>query len=238
MRTVSLDRSIVQFWEELIYTEAALRAYEETAALAAPVTATLDDFAKIMQVDLDTRRALIQARARAVIADENLDDGLREVHSNTLHLVRQDRSRKEYQTLFPGALTALIRHALAKQIAAALAVIQKLGLSLFEPAFREAQVAVIKPLIDKGEAVLDERKDAELGRVEGRLEIETWKEEANAVRMSVYAQLLTVASGTKRKRSWAEGFFPTTSARSSRDDADADEVGIVPSNDAEADSES
>lgn len=228
MRTVPLDRSIIQFWEELLYTEAALLADEETAALAAVVTATLDDFSKMMQVDLDTRRALIQARARASVADENLDDGLREVHSNTLHLVRQDRSRKEYQTLFPGALTALIRHALVKQIGAANEVIQKLGLSLFEPAFREAQVALIKPMIEKGEAVLDERKDAELGRVEGRLEIDAWKEEVNAVRMSVYAQLLTLAAKNKHKRSWAESFFPKASARSSRDETGVDDVEVEP----------
>jgi hypothetical protein len=230
MRTLAPSRSITTYWEDLVYVEAALLASDETAPLAAAVSAMLETFATVSQRDLDTRRALIQSRARSSVADTNLDDTIREVHANTLHLVRQDRGRKEYTTLFPGALTALIRHALANQIIAAREFIQRLGLSLFEPSFRDAQVAMLEPKIAKGEAVLEERRDAEIDRVEGRIEIETWKEEANAVRMSVYAGLLEIAAKTKRKRSWAETFFPTTSARSTRDDGEAegDEVEIEP----------
>jgi hypothetical protein len=74
-------------------------------------------------------------------------------------------------TLFPGALTELIRHALAKQVVVARETVEKLGSSLFEPAFRAVQVTLLGPVIAKGESVLDERKAAELDRVEGRLEI-------------------------------------------------------------------
>jgi hypothetical protein len=40
------------------------------------------------------------------------------------------------------------------------------------------------------------------------------------VRLSIYAQLLGIASKSRRKRSWAESFFPTTSPRSSRGEDD------------------
>jgi hypothetical protein len=212
------------YWEDLVYVEAALLASDETIPIAAAVTATLEEFAAVSQRDLDTRRALIQTRARSSVADANLDDALREVHANTLHLVRQDRTRKEYTTLFPGALTGLIRHALAKQIIAGREFITRLGLSVFETVFRDTQVGLLEPKIAKGEAVLEERKNAEFDRVEGRIDIETWKEEVNAVRMSVYAELLKLAAKTKRKRSWVESFFPSTSARSTRAEASVGEA--------------
>lgn len=230
MREIPTSRSILSYWEELIYLEAALVANEETAPLASPVTATLDNFEVILQRDLDTRRALVRARAHASIADANLDEALREVHSNTLHLVRQDRGRKEYQTLFPGALTAHIRHALARQVEVTRDTLQTLGLSLFDASFRAAQEALLEPRLEQGEVVLAERKDAQLGRAEGRLDIEGWKEEVNAVRLSVYSELLALAVSTRRKRSWAESFFPKASARSSRgtsDVADTDEQPAV-----------
>ncbi|MFO7563054.1 MAG: hypothetical protein R6X02_10465 [Enhygromyxa sp.] len=231
MRAIPPGRSILHYWAELTYLEAALLAEEETAPFAAPVTTMLEEFDAITKRDLDTRRAIIQAYARSSVADTNLDEALREVQANTLHLVRQDRSRKEYKTLFPAALTGLIRHALARQVVVAHEFVERLGLSLFDAEFRKAQVTLLDPQIARGEAVLVERKEAELGRVEARIEIETWKEEVNAVRMSVYAQLLTIAAKHKRKRAWAETFFPKNSNRGARgadeaeDDNDESEPG-------------
>jgi hypothetical protein len=144
--------------------------------------------------------------------------------TNTLHLVRQDRSRKEYQALFAGTLYEVIRHALAKQITIARGLVETLQLSLFTPEFRDAQAAVLQGPIGKGEAVIEERKQAELARAEGRLAIEAWKDEVNAVRSSVYAELLKLAAKTKRKRAWAESFFPRTSSRSAGEASDELEV--------------
>jgi hypothetical protein len=220
MRALSPSSSIQRYWEDLTYVEAALLANDDTKALAAVVSVSLAEFEQVSKRDLDTRRAVIQSRARSSVADGNLDESLRHVHANTLHLVRQDRSQREYTTAFPGALTGLIRHALAKQIVAARELVERLGLSVYAADFRDAQVALITPMITKGEVVIDERRDAELGRVEGRIELETWKEDANAVRMSVYAQLLGIASKSKRKRSWAESFFPASTSRSKSDDSD------------------
>lgn len=140
--------------------------------------------------------------------------------------VKQDRSRKEYTTLFPKALRALIRHALAKQVVVAHETVQKLGLSLFEPAFKAVQVALLEPVIAKGEAVLEERKHAELDRVEGRIEIETWKQDVNAVRTSVYAELITLATKLGHKRAWADAFFPAATTRSTSDGDVDDEVEV------------
>lgn len=234
MRVLPTNRSIHYFWEELTFTEAALKADEETAELAAPVTAVLDDFAAISKVDLDTRRGIIQAYARSAVADNKLDDAIRDVHANTLHLVRQDRSRKEYQALFSDTIYDVVRHALAKQITIARKMLDTLKLSLFTPEFRDGQHAVLQGRIGKGEAVLDERKQAELTRAEARLTIEGWKDEVNAIRSYVYAELIKIAASNKRKRAWAESFFPRTSSRKTREDEPEVEVEAEPEPEIEA----
>jgi hypothetical protein len=64
-----------------------------------------------------------------------------------------------------------------------------------------------------------------MDRVEGRLDIRTWKEEANAARLTVYGQLLTMAAKNGRGKAWAEGFFPRVSAvAAEEEDAGASEA--------------
>lgn len=215
MRTIPLTHSLLQHWEQLTYLEAALLAHPEAAPLAQPVTETLESFPAIRDLDLQTRRTIVQARAHGSVADAGLDEALREVHSNTLHLTRQDRSAKHYRSLFPNALAAHIRHALARQVEVTRETRAQLQLSLYEQEFRAEQEALLDPALEAGEGALEERKSAEFARVEGRMAVDAWKEEVNAVRLSVYAQLLTLAAKARRKRSWANSFFPTPPRRSS-----------------------
>jgi membrane-bound ClpP family serine protease len=52
------------------------------------------------------------------------------------------------------------------------------------------------------------------------IDVRTWKEEANAVRLSIYAALLSLAAQHGRGKSWAESFFKKKSAANERDDDD------------------
>jgi hypothetical protein len=222
MRTIPTSRSILAFWEDLIFLEAALLADEETQALAAPVTAQITAFMQTLQRDLDTQRVVIQSSARTSVADARIDLGIRGVFSATLHLVGQNRKRPEFTTLFSTHIGAVVRHALKRQVEVARDLLDKLLLDQYPAAFRSAQILALQPLIAGGTQVIEEQRQAELARVGGRIELRTWKEEANAVRLSMYASLLSLAAQTGRGKQWAEVFFkPQSATRSSDDDEDA-----------------
>ena len=220
MRIIPTSHSTIFFWEDLIFLEAALLADDATEALAAPVTATVDQFMPTLHRDLDTRRGLIQSSARSSVGDWRIDFGLRGLHSAALHLVKQDRQAPAFTNLFNTHIGAVVRHALKRQVEIARDLVDKLSLPLYPAEFRTAQVAALEPLITRGGQAIEERRQAELARASGRIDVRTWKEEANAVRLSIYAALLSLAAQNGRGKAWAESFFKKKSAAGGRDDDD------------------
>jgi hypothetical protein len=220
MRVIPESRSTIVYWEELTYTEAALLADEETQPLAAPVTGCINQFMPTLVRDLDTRRATIQSSARNSVADLRIDLGIRGLHADTLHLVQQDRRHPSFTALFNTSIGVVVRHALKRQVEVARDLIDKLSLPHYTPEFRAAQVARLQPLIASGAQVLEEQRQAELARAGGRIDVRTWKQEANAVRLSVYASLLALAAQNRRGKAWAEAFFKPKSDARERDEGD------------------
>lgn len=222
MEKISERRALSVFWAHLVYTEAALQAIETTAPLAGPITDHLEKFEAVMKLDLQSQREVIRAQAHCVIADGNLDGGLRRAQNDALHEVRQDRKDRRYSTLFRENIHRMVRHALPKQVEVATEVVQKLALSIYDDAFRDRNVPLLTRLIEAGRAALDTRRRAAHDRVEARLEIAAWKEEASVLRQSVYGQLIDLAARNRQDRAWAEQFFmPVT--RPSGANADGDE---------------
>jgi len=192
LRTISTSSSVLAFWADLVFLEAALLADEETVSLAVPITGALAQFTDILTVDLNTRRAVLQAAARGSVADTKLDGGLRSLFSGTLHLVEQDRKRVQFSTIFPENIGRMVRHALKRQVEVAVDIASKLALKIYPEAFRDERLGLLQPLIDKGKAVLDEQRAAEIARVDGRLDVQAWKKDVNAVRDSVYGERWSV----------------------------------------------
>jgi hypothetical protein len=224
MRTLPISSSIFVYWQNLVFLEAALLADEETKVLAAIVTPVLDEFSTTLQKDLDTRRAVVQASARAFVADADIDQGIRGLFSDVLSLVGQNRKRPEFTTLFPSHIGDIIRHALRKQIDVAADIADKLALKIYPDNLRATHTKALNTLVKRGKAVLDEVRKAENARVEGRIDLRTWKEEANAARLTIYGQLLAMAAKSGRGKAWAEGFFPRTSGSSD----DAEDIADAP----------
>ncbi len=212
MRTIRSSSSVLVFWQDLVFLEAALLAEEDTKPLAAVVTPVLEEFPAVLKVDLDTRRGVIQASARAFIADASVDSAIRRLFSAVLALVEQDRQRQQFLTLFPTHIGDIVRHALRKQLDVAKDLVAKLGLTLYTADFSAPQTKALNAAIKRGAAALDDVGKAELARAQGRIDIRTWKDEANAARLTVYGQLLALSAKTGRGKAWAEGFFPRVSA--------------------------
>ena len=212
MRTIRISSSVLTFWQDLVFLEAALLAEEQTKPLAGLVTSVLAEFPAILQKDLDTRRALIQASARSFVADAGVDSVIRRLFSGVLALVEQNRQRPEFTTLFSSHIGDVVRHALRRQLEVAKTLADKLGLSLYDKTFSAPHLGALNAAVQHGSAAIEEARQAELGRAQGRIDIRAWKDEANAVRLTVYGQLLGLAAKNGRGKPWAEGFFPRVSS--------------------------
>src|SRR5690349_4236140 len=136
MRSIPFSSSVLKFWQDLVFLEAALLADDTTKHLGAVITPVLDEFPAILQKDLDTRRSVIQASARAFVADTRIDDVIRGLFSSVLALVQQNRKRQEFTTLFSTHIGDVVRHALRKQIDVAKDLSDKLAMKIFPDALR------------------------------------------------------------------------------------------------------
>ncbi|HRI68310.1 MAG TPA: hypothetical protein PK156_28970 [Polyangium sp.] len=207
MRRIDLSRTILFFWGDLVFHEAALLAEPEVQHLAPPVTHVLTQFESILKLDLDSRRDVLKTFARASIADKNLDGGIRDLHAATLFLVKQDRTRDEFKSLFSEHIGQVVRFALKRQVEVAEDLVQKLGMKLYGDEFKTPHTTALQSLIDVGKSALGAARNATLGRTEARLEIRAWKDNANAVRLANHGELLAWAAKKGYKKDWAEAFF-------------------------------
>lgn len=212
MQVIPMGRSPFVFWEELVFVEASLLAVAETAHLAALVTEHLERFEVIWGQELKSRRTQIQARALGRIRDLLLDGGIRALHNAALFLVSQNRSDKSFAVLFPEDLRATIRFALKRQIEVADTIVQRLGLDIFADTLRAPHSDNLKALISQGQQALAQRDQAELTRLQSRLNMTDWKQDANAIRTAIHGRLTELAAQKRYPNDWPEAFFDFTHA--------------------------
>jgi hypothetical protein len=224
MRAIPLDRSLDLFWDDLVYLEAALLVAGETEALAAAIAAHLALYEGLVAHERGARRTALQASARARIADAGIDDRLRALHSSLLYRSRQDHRAPAVTAVFPNGVAEAVRHALPRQVEVTEDIVRTLGLSHYDDALRAEHVPALTAAVQAGRAALEKRRGAELGRAEARLEVQGWKEEANALRLATYSQLLALAARTHRPRGWADAFFLAEAGRGRSDAGSASDA--------------
>lgn len=214
MYMVNVTSSLGVFWEDLVFLEASLLAVPETAGLAVTVTAHLAELEKVGALDKNSMRELVQARARASVVDAALDEGVRDVQSDLLHLVRQDRKDRRYVVVFKTGLRKAIRTtSLSKQIAEVERIRAAMELPVYTDDFRDAQVGALEQHLRRGREALLESKRAEQARVANRIRIDDWKRDANVVRMDVYGWLMVMAAEQGKGKKWVRSFFPALKAK-------------------------
>lgn len=217
MYNVNLTSSLAVYWEDLVFVEASLLAVPEAAGLAGPVTAHLAALEDVEGRDKQSMRELVQARARASVMDAALDDGVRDVQSNLLNLVRQDRKDRRYEAMFKKGLSQAVgTSSLPKQIVEVERIKKALELPFYGDAFREEQTDFLEPLLERGKQALETSEKAAQGRVVNRIQIDDWKAAANAVRMDVYGKLMVIAAEQGKSKRWVRSFFPQQAARKAK----------------------
>lgn len=207
MYRIPETRSLSTFEDDLFFLVAMLTATPETEGLAGPVEEHLGRLTPVFEQRKTVHRAQLLAAAKARIADTNIDDCIRTLYSAALHEARMDCSAPSFSTLFASGLQEAIRHALERQVEVGRRIVEKLGLRLYDDAFRASHAPALTAALDAGKSAVEQRRATALKRAEVRLDEQAWKDEANAVRIGVYSQLLAIAGRARRDRSWAEAFF-------------------------------
>lgn len=224
MRRIDPSRSILVFWADLTYHEAALLADDEAKHLAPPVSKALDDFTVILNLDLDTRRAVLKTTAKSGVVDIHIDGRIRKLHSAALFLVNQVRKQPEFKSLFSETINKVVRYALKRQVEVAEKLIETLGMKMYSDEFRMAHLPDLQTLVAAGKTVLGEVRAAEMSRTEARLDIRAWKDDANALRLANYGELVANGAKTGRTRDWADAFFLNTKSAAAVGDDDSTEA--------------
>ena len=221
MKQIRSDHTLLSYWELLVFLEAMLLAHAETKALAVPVTALLGRVEALMQRDLGVRRSRIQTRAIAVVAGGDIEDEVTNVRSEILYFTKQDRKSSAYTTLFKEAVSKMLKRALSGQLDVAEGIVQNLGLSLYPSDLSRKLISGMESSITKAKNALKSVEDTDFEITKLRLETQAIKQEANAVRMGVYGELLKVATLQKRSKLWVERFFDANFGESSASQAPA-----------------
>jgi hypothetical protein len=222
MRQIPISSATLTFWEDLVFLEAALLASPDTAPLAEPVSAHLNEGEALMQEELTQLRGTLQARARGVVADIGLDDAIQTSRNDVLHHVQQDRKAKAFTSLFKQSLSQLIRFSLPRQVTVVRDILKSLSLPLLPDDLTARLKQRLSDRLNVASAVLTEIEDSVMGTARLRLQLTDWKADANAVRTAVYGDLLKLAAANKRPRSWAERFFFAASSSTSSSAATQD----------------
>ena len=203
MRKIPEQNAYEGFWSAFIYTIAALRAWPSAQSLAEPMVTHL---AQGDVLDAEVRRraqTAAELSARAEVLDLFLDHEIRETHSDTLHVFRQDRGAEGFRYLFPENIGATTRFALAAQTEVATTLHERLAAPQYEGPV-QAHREPLASLLTQARALLAERREHDRAEELLRQQVQAWKAEANRLRELTFAELI---KQNREGRAFAERFF-------------------------------
>ena len=222
-----MTRSHLVFWEHLVFTEASLGSTDETKELVEPIATEIEKFDEIQRDDLGSRRRVIRSKASCSMADSKLNDEMRRTQSTMLHEVNQNRRSKSYKILFSDDIGSMTKYALKRQLEVTKELVSKFELPGIPDSIRTEHKHNLEEAILRGEKALKTREEAQINRLEQKIKMDEWKDNVNAIRLSVYSMLLQIASKTNRKASWANSFFAKVS-KSKKHSEDTTPVDLTP----------
>lgn len=203
MRQIPLSYGLLFFLDELEFTEAALAADEDAAALAAPFTEAIGDWEKLFAQERGARREVTRAEAVVAVRNERLDS-LTKRFGAAVRAFAPELLGKFFGSAAPGQFVRKgLRAQCEKTRDVLLPEAKKLGPQHELTPFAAPLDLVSNAALD----ALDVRTKAKGNRQVVSNEIDEWKEGINALRTTTYAELLKIATKKKYPRSWVESFF-------------------------------
>lgn len=211
MRQLDTSSSLLTFLDELEYTEAALLADPETAALAQPLTDELAEWDAIFGKERLARRAVTRAEALVAVRNTTLDVATTRAGARILAEAGGDRRGAFFRRFFPIAPSTFVRKGLRKQCEATLNKLVPELEKVAAPSPLTALGAGLAAAATAALTALDERAKAKGARGSVTSDVDDWKEGVNTLRTTTYAELLKLGAEKGYPKAWASSFFRSES---------------------------
>ncbi|MCP4603798.1 MAG: hypothetical protein GY847_25320 [Proteobacteria bacterium] len=209
MKLLQTRRSMQHFYNELVYTEAALNASPYTAHLAGTCSELIDEWYDFAKKERVANQNVIRATAVLRVKDHVLDLAVREFAGVLLVQVNQNRDSTLYRRFFAIPPSKVIQQSVARQI--------ETVESFFVPAIENLEEGhALKPYKDMMTQAASEADRASAMKVSAKasrksmsLDMEEWKGKVNTLRMTTLGELLKIAGEQEYPRTWANRFYNT-----------------------------
>lgn len=208
MNLVQLTCSLDVFWHELIFIEACLEANPRTRHLAPQIADLLTQYETLALAERELQRKVTLNRARVKIAESTIEEHVRDAYLMLLYKVKNNKKDRRYEALWDMHLSTFLRLNPTELQTKLLKMKSTLMLEIYEDAFRDAQNDLLDLALLEVKGIQDRQGEEKEHRMLHRADVEQWKNEANQVRLNIYAHLLQLSP--TRGTSWARNFFPTT----------------------------
>lgn len=202
-------------WEggrgEVLYTGAVLEAAGAHDKLKRAITLQLERWNATEKERRAAEDGVVTANACVAWADHVLDKAVRAFANELLHDAGGDATKRAFTAYFPEAPNEVIRMGLEAEVERCErfgVVAEKVPLSKATA----AKLATVNEAITAGKAALKRRRDAYNTQAQASLDVASWKESANATRVSVFVQLQAWALEHDEERVYADRFFPVRTA--------------------------
>ena len=214
LRLFTDDTPWEQARKDVRYTATSLGVRQKHEHLVKALLSLLARWSGIDDRRREAEDALVDANAAVGALDEELDEAVFRLVSRLLFEVDHNVAHPTFKAYFPEPPSEVIRLGLESEIARTrelFAVAEERGAS-FEV---RAILAAVADLHRRGEEALRLREEAFLSLSRIKLEVQDWKESANAARRSIANVLEGHAGKHHLPRGYADGFFPPA-ARTSK----------------------
>lgn len=187
--------------DEVVYTISALQSDPYAVALVHHTDGWMEMVAEARLLDRKTRQRTVNAEARRVVSNENLDDTCEAFGRDLLKDVEGDTRHTRWRMFFDVSVGRFVRQALRRQVQAVASWLEHQDPAL-EP-HREALTqwtAAATAAVEDTQALAVERARNQISR-------EQLAEDLSRERDALHQALLDVAQAHKLPGTWPEVFF-------------------------------
>lgn len=210
MNLIHDGRPLDVFWGELFYLNARLKSNPKTVGLALPVEEQLATYDDLLREDRSVRGMVIMSEVQAKAAEDNIKSEVLDLYMLVLAEVKKNRKDERYTKLIKVNESVFVRYNFSAKKEEVMRMKSVLKQTIYDDAFRDRVLVILDRILSEVEGAMAAELDAEEKRAQHRVDVKKWKDQANAVRLHVYAELIQI--GGDDAKSWARGFFPKKAA--------------------------
>ncbi|MCP4599419.1 MAG: hypothetical protein GY847_02600 [Proteobacteria bacterium] len=209
MKQLKTNRSLLHYYDELVYTASALGADPLTVSLKTVCGQMTAEFFQVEMVKRTARIRVTEETAVVRVRDQILDRVTRKFAGILLAEANHDRDSSLFRHFFSVAPSVLRNRSLSKQVSHTQKVLLPELDKLEEGSPLKDYRETLQRAAEEADNALESLDSAKTKRKAVSREVEDWKEKVNTFRLVTYADLLKIAASNNLPKSWADTFFRT-----------------------------